>query len=530
MNQDRITFDQDNNGNLICDDIATIAARTNFKIDYLYPWQRLVIANILDAANYTDLNQETDSISKQIVLLPTGAGKSLCFQIPALLLHGPTLVIYPLLALMSDQERRMQNGNLSCVVFKGGQTEIERNENLKKIKEGAKIIIANPEVLSQSQLLEELSELGISHIAIDEAHCVSEWGDSFRPAYLKLGEIIKKINCKVITAFTATASPEVLSRIADVLFDGEAHIVRSESDRPNIHYYVRHVEAKKQNAIILANTEQRPMIIFCSSRSRTEDMSRDLNLVYGKETSRFYHAGLTKVEKTKIEKWFFEKKDAVLCATCAYGMGIDKKDIKTVIHLDAPSTAESYIQEAGRGGRDGSIAKAILLWSTEDSVNTAAYSKNSRSSVMRQFALTHSCRRQVLLDALGAEQTVCSGCDICNNEKYENELNISKKMIKTYNKFYTKEELETKLIQRLNKQTIIFTGVNIWTSQAFESIYSALLKERIIKVLKWPWKDKISLNSTRKKKRLIRIILLIQKRLRQKLLRSFFRPLEQEQT
>lgn len=530
MTQDRITFDQDNNGKLVCDDIATIAAKQNFKIDYLYPWQRLVIANILDAAKCIDQSQETDSISKQIVLLPTGAGKSLCFQIPALLLDGPTLVIYPLLALMSDQERRMQSGNLSCVVFKGGQTDLERKDNFKKIKEGAKIIIANPEVLSQTQLLEELSKIGISHIAIDEAHCVSEWGDSFRPAYLNLGEILKKINCKVVTAFTATASPEVLSRIAEVLFDGEAHIVRSESDRPNIHYYVRHVEAKKQNAIILANTEQRPMIIFCSSRSRTEDMSRDLNLVYGRETSRFYHAGLTREEKTKIEKWFFEKKDAVLCATCAYGMGVDKKDIKTVIHLDAPSTAESYIQEAGRGGRDGSIAKAILLWSTEDSIKTSSYSKNSRSSVMRQFALTKSCRRQVLLDALGAEQAVCSGCDICNDEKYENELNISKKMIKTYNKFYTKEELETKLIERLNKKSLPFTGVNIWTSQAFESIYTALLKERIIKILKWPWKDKIAVNGLRKRKRLTRIIHFYWIHHRQKLLRSFFRPLEQEQT
>ena len=183
-------------------DLITKTAEENFGIKYLYPWQRMVVENILQAyeckkklAGLSDeeradfFQKEDDSFcrGRQIVLLPTGAGKSLCFQIPALLLDGPTLVIYPLLALMTDQQRRMEEGSLKCVVFRGGQSQEERAANFQKIMDkspsGAKIILANPEVLQSQSLLDELSRAGIKHIAIDEAHCVSEWGDSFRPSY-----------------------------------------------------------------------------------------------------------------------------------------------------------------------------------------------------------------------------------------------------------------------------------------------------------------------------------------------------------
>ena len=195
----------------VTDNPALIAARQYFNIDYLYPWQQLVIANILEAAKLLDDQGLNDSdnktLGRQIVLLPTGAGKSLCFLIPSLLLPGATLVMYPLLALMSDQKRRMDEGGISNVVFCGGQTKEERQANFEKIKAGAKIILANPEVLQNEELVAQLSQCKIAHAAIDEAHCVSEWGDSFRPAYLTLGKILKKLNIPLVTAFTATASP-----------------------------------------------------------------------------------------------------------------------------------------------------------------------------------------------------------------------------------------------------------------------------------------------------------------------------------
>lgn len=404
--------------NIWTDDEASIAAQNSFGIKYMYPWQRLVVANIMDAFNYRE-ESDNDSRGKQIVLLPTGAGKSLCFQVPALLLPGPTLVIYPLLALMSDQERRMVAGSLECVVFRGGLTENEKNENFLKIKNGAKIIIANPEVLGANDcaLAKRLKEFNICHIAIDEAHCVSEWGDSFRPSYLEMGKVIKEIGSPVVTAFTATASPEVLERVAQVLFDNQAHIVRSDSDRPNIHYYVRNAPSKKKAVLILCKTEAKPMIVFCGTRSRTEDLSREINLLYGPDSSRFYHAGLSREEKSNIEQWFFNQKEGVLCATCAYGMGVDKKDIHTVVHLDPPLTAEAYIQEAGRGGRDGSVANGILLWNNSDTKRFSQYKDNSRKAALRLFATTTDCRRQVLLDALGAEKAYCDGCDLCDSRR-----------------------------------------------------------------------------------------------------------------
>jgi ATP-dependent DNA helicase RecQ len=489
-----------------CSDKVLIAARKAFGISYLYPWQRLVIANILDAVCFPESIKAEDAAyrGRQIVLLPTGAGKSMCFLVPALLLAGPTLVIYPLLALMADQQRRMDEGGLTSVMFRGGQSTEEREEKFRKIKTGAKIILANPEVLQNKQLLERLSHCGIQHAAIDEAHCVSEWGDSFRPAYLTLGKILEELNVPVITAFTATASPAVLKRVAEVLFNGDTHIVRSESDRPNIHYYVKQVCAKKQEAVLLARTEQRPMIIFCGTRAHAEDMSRELNTCYGNETARFYHAGLEKNEKDEIERWFFGKNNVILCATCAYGMGVDKKNIHTVIHLDTPETAEAYIQEAGRGGRDGSVAKAILLWSPLDSMKFSAFPVDSRAYKMKEFAETDNCRRQVLLDALGAEQAVCSGCDLCDARRdrllktklhtqyfKENDEKIVMDFIRTHGKLYSKVELAGMLLPILNKKARAVCGFNIWQHRSIADILYQLEKSGKIRTCQWPWKGKV---------------------------------------
>ncbi|MCQ2982042.1 MAG: RecQ family ATP-dependent DNA helicase [Treponemataceae bacterium] len=402
-------------------------AQKAFGITYLYPWQRLVIANILEGS---------EEPVRQIVLLPTGAGKSMCFMVPAMILDGPTMIMYPLLALMNDQERRLVEGGIDCVTFKGGQNDDEREENFRRLAAGARVILANPEVLQNDTLVERLKTVGIAHIAIDEAHCVAEWGDTFRPAYLTLGSIIARLQVPRVTAFTATASPEVLSRVNEVLFGGSARVVRSEADRPNIHYYVHYAACKERAVLELAEREEKPLLVFCSSRKKAERMAL-LLLEQEKElhpdhtdTVRFYHAGLEREEKTAVEKWFYPRKDAFLASTCAFGMGVDKKDIKTVIHLDVPATAEAFIQEAGRGGRDGSVAKSFLVWGPED---TARAEKDAvklaaehvsvglpdktlpvpRRLVMAQFALQNTCRRQILLDAMGAEQAACRGCDVC---------------------------------------------------------------------------------------------------------------------
>ena len=487
------------------DDPVAKAAYDNFGIRYMFPWQRMVVSNIMEAyeaiRNGKDLSQADDVFCKgrQIVLLPTGAGKSLCFQVPALLLDGPTLVIYPLLALMTDQQRRMEEGSLRSVTFRGGQSQEERAENFRKLKEGAKIILANPEVLQSKSLVSQLKEVGICHLAIDEAHCVSEWGDSFRPSYLGLGEVIKELNPPVITAFTATASPPVLARVAEILFDGQAHVVRSESDRPNIHYFVRRAAVKKKEALYLAATEERPMIIFCGTRGKSEDMARELNFCFGDGTAQFYHAGLEKEEKEAVEQWFYKSRDGILCATCAYGMGVDKKDIKTVVHLEASATAEAYIQEAGRGGRDGSIAKAILLWSLQDSLDYSVYKPGSRQAALRDFAETTSCRRQVLLDALGAEQAACSGCDICQGIKYDLcDWELAHKMIKRNRNFYSKDEIEEALGNKMNDYFRKALGLNIWNHNDSVETIEQLIKSGRIRTDRFLWKGRLRIVESKK--------------------------------
>ncbi len=514
---------------IFSDDEAAIACEKAFGIKYMFPWQRLVVANIMDAFAASSSRDETETPSRQIVLLPTGAGKSLCFQVPALLLPGPTLVIYPLLALMSDQERRMAEGSLESVVFRGGQTAMERRENFRKIREdGCRIIIANPEVLQNDELLEELCASGISHIAIDEAHTVSEWGNSFRKSYLELGRVIKKINAPVVTAFTATASDEVLGNIAEILFDGKAHVVRGECDRRNIHYYVYRSASKKTAALFLAGTEERPMLIFCSTRSRAQDMAREINFAYGNSVAKFYHAGLERSEKSEVEKWFFDKKDAILCATCAFGMGVDKSDIRTVIHLDPPETAEAYVQEAGRAGRDGEVANAILLWNYEDSLKARNFEDGSRKSVMRDFALKSSCRRETLLRALGGEDAVCSGCDLCDSKKRSAEAkkrfprlgssghgffipriyrkpvflmpgeslpspgDVLLSMIKARNRFHTDGTLEDAFLYAMNRDSMYRLGIKIWTHSAFVDSKKQLFHEGKIRVHKFLWKGRYS--------------------------------------
>ncbi|MBR4375363.1 MAG: ATP-dependent DNA helicase RecQ, partial [Treponema sp.] len=329
------------------EDEAVRTARNAFGVRFLFPWQRIVISNILDSAkniqsdsSFAD-NFDDDEFcrGRQIVLLPTGAGKSMCFLVPSLILPGATLIFYPLLALMADQKRRMDEADISCVVLKGGQSEIEREEIFRKIegKDGspAKVILANPEVLQNEKILARLSKCDISHVAIDEAHCACEWGDTFRSAYLTLGKIIGKLGVKIVTAFTATASPVVLKRVGEIIFDGHFHLVRGDSDRANIHYSVLHAYAKEKAALECALKMKKPMIIFCGTRGRTENMARILLEVFGREKIRFYHAGMTKEEKHSVEKWFFDSDDGILTATCAYGMGMDKGNIYSVVHLDA---------------------------------------------------------------------------------------------------------------------------------------------------------------------------------------------------
>ena len=409
------------------------AAKELFGLDYLFPYQRLVISNILQAAKAATAqaagdDSDRETMGRQIVILPTGAGKSLCFQLPAMLMTRPTLVIYPILGLMADQERRLAELGFAPVVLRGGQTKEEREGIFEKLRSGeSKFIIANPEVLLTPQVLPGLKDLNIIHIVIDEAHVVSEWGESFRPSYLEINKIIEATGAPLVTAFTATAGRAVLEKIERYIFgDTGACRVVGNPDRKNISYSALGCIVRNLAVRDLVLTNERPAIVFCSSRPGTESLARYLRNemcemgISWQDEIRFYHAGLSREEKKETEDWFLHSKDAVLTATCAYGLGIDKPDIRTVIHRDCPPSVEAYLQESGRAGRDGKLSKAIFLFGPEHSIWSGEGDKTQVSKLMAYARDTGHCRRAALLELLEFDGEKDSPgeycCDVCEKK------------------------------------------------------------------------------------------------------------------
>lgn len=385
-------------------------ARAAFGITYLYPYQRLVVSNTIDA----DAERRF-----QVVVLPTGSGKSLCFMLPALLVEGVTVVVYPLLALIDDQARRMTEGGVASVVLRGGQSRAERTRLLARVASGdVRCVLTNPETLQDAVVRDRLANTAVSHLVIDEAHCVTEWGETFRPAYLTLQEGIKALAPRVVTAFTATASPVVLDALIRALFGDEpAHLVQADPDRPNIAYSVIRTPTREQTLVdLVRGGMERPAIVFCRSRGRTESVARELAAVAGHNRCAAYHAGLPREERTEIERWFSASEDGVLAATCAYGLGMDKANVRSVVHFELPASVEAFLQESGRAGRDCGPARSIVLAHPGDAPRAADPSRAARAAIMHGYATTGGCLRSYLIAALGAEPVPCFGCDRCTPE------------------------------------------------------------------------------------------------------------------
>ena len=381
-------------------------AHATFGVPYLFPAQRLVVDNILDGCS-------------QIVLMPTGSGKSLCFQLPARLLAGPTMVIVPLLSLLQDQLRRLREGPLRVAALMGAQEMPERRQILHGLAEREiDVLFTTPEALA-GRFGEQLLSLSISHCVIDEAHCISEWGDRFRPAYVELGAVIRAAGIPVVSAFTATASDPIVRRIREVIYaDAPVSVVSVDPDRTNLRYSVRQVLSKRRALVECAQTMARPLIAFASSRGGTEHYARHLQAA-GIGSSRFYHAGLDADERRAIEQWFFDSADGVLVATSAYGMGVDKGDIRSAVHLEPPPSMEAYLQEAGRAGRDGRPAEALLLHAggaERRRLETMAPADRRRYTGMLDYAASRRCRREQLLAPFTDGEVACSGCDVCDRE------------------------------------------------------------------------------------------------------------------
>jgi ATP-dependent DNA helicase RecQ len=383
--------------------------KTYFGYDSFRDQQQAIIESVL-------------SKKDNIVIMPTGGGKSICFQLPALLFEGVTLVISPLIALMKDQVDGLKANGIAADFYNSSQEKFEQEGIFEKVfNKEIKLLYVAPESLS---LLENiLSETYISFVAIDEAHCISSWGHDFRPSYQQLGFLKQQLPNTPIIALTATADKATRKDILQQLNIPKATQFLSSFDRKNIALEVRPANDRVLQIIKFINKKPNDAgIIYCLSRKSTEQLAEKLKQNGINATA--YHAGLNFLQRTKAQENFIYDKTQVVCATIAFGMGIDKSNVRWVIHYNMPKNIEGYYQEIGRCGRDGMDAKAILFHSYSDVIQLRKFmSGASNEDVqiaklerMKQFSEATTCRRKILLSYFGELLSEnCGNCDVCKN-------------------------------------------------------------------------------------------------------------------
>lgn len=298
-------------------------------------------------------------------LMPTGGGKSIAFQVPALAQEGICIVITPLIALMKDQVENLKKRGIKAAAIYSGLTHNEILVTLENCIFGDyKFLYVSPERLSSELFLTKLKRMRVSFITVDEAHCISQWGYDFRPSYIRIADLRKVVPQAPVLALTATATPEVVKDIQDKLLFRQEHVFKMSFARKNLAYVVRHTEDKESELLHIINSIPGTVIVYCRSRKGCRDLAAQLE--ERGLTATFYHAGLSNCEKDERQRLWQTDQCRVMVATNAFGMGIDKPDVRLVVHMDVPDSPEAYFQEAGRAGRDGRKAYAVLLYNTSD--------------------------------------------------------------------------------------------------------------------------------------------------------------------
>ncbi len=367
------------------------------------------------------------------VIMPTGAGKSLCYQLPAIVMPGPAVVISPLIALMKNQVDQLSAVGINAQFLNSTLSKAEITKVKRDVLNGdIKLLYVAPESLTKEENIEFLKKANISFVAVDEAHCISEWGHDFRPEYRKIRGIIENIGKNLpIIALTATATPKVQQDIQKNLDMDDATVFKSSFNRKNLYYEVRpKIEAKKQLIKYIKNHKGKSGIIYCLSRKKVEEISELLNVNDIKTLP--YHAGLDSSIRMANQDAFLNEEVDVIVATIAFGMGIDKPDVRFVIHYDAPKSLEGYYQETGRAGRDGLEGNCVMFYSYNDILKLEKFNKdkpvterdNARYLLQEMSAYAESsvCRRRQLLHYFGEQLDVdCGYCDNCmkHRDKFE---------------------------------------------------------------------------------------------------------------
>ncbi|MFD1157721.1 DNA helicase RecQ [Roseovarius aestuarii] len=360
-----------------------------------------------------------------LAIMPTGGGKSLCFQLPALLRDGVTVVISPLIALMRDQVRALRAVGVEAGALTSGNTEEETSEVWQALDAGRlKLLYIAPERLAAGSAMGMLRSIGVSLIAVDEAHCVSQWGHDFRPDYLRIGELRRALGVP-LAAFTATADAETRDEIVEKLFDGQAPASFLHGfDRPNINLtFAAKDGPRHQITEFAAARKGQSGIVYCGTRAKTETLAQALRA--DGHNACHYHGGMEAEDRRIVETRFNTEDGLIVVATVAFGMGVDKPDIRWVAHADLPKSIEAYYQEIGRAGRDGAPAETLTLYGPDDirlrrtqideglAPPERRMADHARLNALLGLAEAQECRRAVLLRYFGEDKPGCGNCDTC---------------------------------------------------------------------------------------------------------------------
>ena len=408
--------------------------KENFGFSSFKNLQEPIIKNLLEGNN-------------SFVIMPTGGGKSLCYQLPAIILDGTAIVISPLIALMKNQVDLIRSNNTdpSVAHVLNSTLNKEQIENVKQdVSEGkTKLLFVAPETLSKNDTIEFLKKIPISFLAIDEAHCISEWGHDFRPEYRKIRDVIDSIDSKIkVIALTATATPKVQDDIIKNLKISDSKLFKSSFNRPNLYYEVRPKNDETEVDLIkfIKSNQGESGIIYCLSRKNVEDLSQLLNMNGVKSLP--YHAGLDKNIREENQDRFLKDDCDVIVATIAFGMGIDKPDVRYVVHHNVPKSIEGYYQETGRAGRDGGKGHCLMYYSYQDVEKLEKLLSKKKSSErnigimllkeVSNFAESSISRRKYLLSYFGEkyDPTVYNDNEMDDNSRYpKDKINVKDQMI-----------------------------------------------------------------------------------------------------